>query len=66
MGSTLYSKRQYKGKKHPESLRRERHRPKTFKTEEKAVKYAEEKGWKDFEIVQLSATKFRVDKIVLK
>lgn len=63
MSSTLYKKRQYQGKKHPQSLRRERHRPKTFKTEDKAKEYAAKQGMKNFEVVRLQKDKFRVDAV---
>ena len=62
MGSTLYSKRQYFGKKRPNHSRVRATRPKTFTTKEKAKEYAAKLGLKNFEVVKLK-TKFRVDKL---
>ena len=55
MGSTFYSKR-YR----PHLGRRRQRRPKTFKTEEQAAKYAKEIGAKDTAIEMLDEKKYRV------
>ncbi|MFW6013723.1 MAG: hypothetical protein ACOCZ6_01540 [Nanoarchaeota archaeon] len=55
MGSTFYSKR-YK----PRLGRRRKRRPKTFKTEEQAKKYAEEIGANYNTIEVLREKKYRV------
>jgi hypothetical protein len=59
MGSTQYSKRV------PERtyVRRVRKRPKTFKTEEAAKAYAEKKGIKDYNIVNLKSKESKVKKL---
>ena len=63
MGSTLYSKRQYFGKKRPVIRNPRKKREKSFKTEEKAKEYAAKLGLKKFEITRLNKTKFRVDNL---
>jgi len=55
MGSTFYSKR-YR----PHLGRRRQRRPKTFKTEEQATKYAKEIGVNDNAIEMLHENKYRV------
>jgi len=59
MGSTYFSKRipirTY--------IRRKCHRPKTFKTEEAAKKWAEAKGIKDYELVNLKNVESKKKKI---
>ena len=57
MGSTLFSKR-YR----PYSGRHRKRRPKKFDTEEKAKKYAEEKGLKDAAVEKLTYS----DKFIIK
>lgn len=56
MGSTLYSNRY-----NPKFGRNRKVRPKTFKSEEAAKKYAEEAKISDYTVEQLSATKFRIN-----
>lgn len=58
MGSTLFSKRLPMR----EQGRRPRSRPKTFKTEEKAVEYAKANKISNYKITKLSDHKFRIDK----
>lgn len=55
MGSVFYSKR-YKW----ENSRNRKRRPKTFKTEEIAKQYVEERGLQDYKIEKLQESKFRV------
>lgn len=55
MGSTFYHKRYQ-----PPIGRNRKRRPKSFKTEEQARKYAEELGVEDYKIEMLQERKFRV------
>jgi hypothetical protein len=59
MGSTYFSKRI------PERtpVRRERARPKTFKTEEAAKAWAEKQGLKDYKIVNLKSSESKEKKL---
>ncbi len=55
MGSTFYSKR-YTAR----TDRGRKKRPKTFKTEEQAKKFAQEQGLKEYKIEMLKEKKYRV------
>ena len=58
MGSRYFSKRV--PARNPG--RRERSRPKTFKTEERAKEYAAKQKISKYKITKLSKNKFRIDK----
>ena|GEM_PF-5627680 len=58
MGSTYFKKRVPTRT----AVRRKVHRPKTFKTEERAKEYAAKNNISDFVITRLSDHKFRIDK----
>jgi len=60
MGSTFFSKRE---KYRKTRTRRPRKRPKTFKTEEAAKKWAEKKGIKDYKLVNLKSPEAETKKI---
>ncbi|MBR9692172.1 hypothetical protein GOV06_05305 [Candidatus Woesearchaeota archaeon] len=59
MGSIYFSKRIPTRT----AVRRERARPKTFKTEEAAKVYAEKKGIKDYKLVNLKSPESKIKKI---
>ncbi len=59
MGSIYYSKRIPTRT----AVRRERTRPKTFKTEEAAKTWAEKKGLKDYKLVNLKSPESKTKKI---
>lgn len=62
MSSRYYSKRLKDKAKKDAKRRRPRSRPKSFKTEEAAKKYAESKKMKDYKLKKLSAQKIIIIK----